>query len=414
MPPKKKLDDRKKILVQLFDADGCVFNPVLFKKRQEAFVLPSAGLTEFFIVNGNRALFDAIQHQIEEVDADKLIVMSGSNRQSNALDAENAGMNKTGSFFPVLTIITHYLTLHHSQASLNTFLLADLFCNLPIGTAFAQALSAPDTGMHPNCPLEESKILWMYAVLHYLASVYPRDEYELICYFYDDKLSILEGLNEWLSNNPHLMPDNIRLMLNHYDGGEQLQPYSPMIGQGKLDAQYSETVKMLACSAGVPPNFDWSQCPRNQKIRLTPTEASQAVIEILPDDWSEVLICGAAGRGACVPNITFFKDRPEDEDDEPKLRQYKTFAPKSRGSADSSATTPDSGLVCVESQLLGGSQCFERQPSSGASVFPPPVLEEVQSGPGSRFFGRRPSSTASDCVTANVSFGNNANMEDVD
>ena len=352
MPANKNLIERKKIVVNLLDADGCVFNPSLMKKRREAFVLPSQEWSELFLTVGNETLFNVMQQQIERSHPDKFIVMSGSNRQSNALDAENGVMNKTGSFFPVLETIAHYFDFYHPQVSLDRFLLADVFCNLLPGTAFAQALREPNKGVHPNCPLEESKILWMYAVLHYLANQYPEDEYELECYFYDDKETILNGLIEWLSQNLELLPANITLTLNHYEGAERLHSFPPMMGQGALNSDYRETVKMLAYSAGVPPDFDWMACSNNQKIKLRPSDASMAVTSTLSEVWSGVM--SQCAEEIKVPKLDIILD-DEDGAGGSQLKRNKVFSPLYRRSTtdSSSSVSPSSGPLQEGNQPTG-------------------------------------------------------------
>ena len=392
MPDKKNLIGRKKIVVNLLDADGCVFNPFLMKKRREAFVLPSPEWSEFFLTVGNETLFNRMRQQIEQSHPDKFIIMSGSNRQSNALDAENGVMNKTGSFFPVLETIAHYFDSYHPQVSLDRFLLADVFCNLLPGTAFVKALREPNEGSHPNCPLEESKILWMYAVSHYLATQYPEDEYELECYFYDDKETILNGLREWLSQNLELMPSNITLTLNHYEGTEQPHAFSPITGQGELDSDYRETTKMLAYSVGVAPEFDWMQCSNNQKIRLRPVDAAVAVTSNLTVFWSGVM--AQCAEEIKSPKVGIILD--DDEAGGSKLTRNNVFSPRHRRSnTDSSSTSTSSSFLPVDNQQTDDAG-FDQANFSKAPLFFLPAVETLSAFSGPEPLPRQLSSTSNE------------------
>ncbi|OAJ34433.1 hypothetical protein [Piscirickettsia salmonis] len=60
--------------------------------------------------------------------------------------------------------------------------------------------------------------------------------------FYDDRKDILLSLQEVFESNPQMIPKNVTLHLNHYDG-VNLQNLLVIQGQGNPDVQYQHTLK---------------------------------------------------------------------------------------------------------------------------------------------------------------------------
>lgn len=317
---------RKKVTVLLFDGDGCIYNnSAIQRKKREIFLLPQPHWSERDVVEGNGMLFDYIQSRVNP-NRD-ISILCGSNRQSFGIDCEVGKMGHTGSFYPVLEHIANYLSVDRENVTLLPFLLADIFCDKTIGESFVlakhelAASNPPDPCWmlfgnqpitkihtpiaHPNCPLETTKVLWMKTVLNYLAETYPETEFdEVECLFFDDKESILDGLQEWLVTNPELMPRHISLEQHQYDGSSAPRPYAVIRGTGEIDIDYRNTAKMLAYLAGLPPESDWmSPVSVNVQCSLNHRKVTLQTLNQLRHDWPELI--ASAKRSLCtVPCIS--------------------------------------------------------------------------------------------------------------
>lgn len=276
----------KKLTVVLFDGDGCIFNPeALDLKNREA--EKRVEWTQTQVALGNSSLFDANLLHLAAVRG-SVVIMSGSNRQSYSIDFQNGTQSKTGSFLPILAHLRDFLSSYLPKVELDKFLLADIFCDLPVGTSYDLAVNhqGDKQCMHPNCPLEETKTLLMYTVLNYIAEKYTEEEYEIECIFYDDRKMILDGLHAWLNNNPDILPRHIKLKLNRYDGELQYQ-YEPLVGTGSYDPEYRLTAKMLLSTVGVSPYINWFGMS-NVFCHINPSVITLQLINSLKSRWSEI------------------------------------------------------------------------------------------------------------------------------
>ena len=381
MPANSEQTKLKKIIIEMLDADGCIFNQIAMNKKreQQAHSFMAGVWPEISFVNDNGLLFDHIKLHLDEAEPDAIDIMCASNRQSNALDAENGRMNKTGSFFPVLKVITHYIQSFYDNVSLNSFLLADLFCNLEVGTAFERAIQSPMKGLHPNCPMEETKILWMLTTLKYLEKIYPENEYELTCYFYDDKQSIIDGLRAWLNTNPDIRSAHINVILNHYDGTASPTAYTTIKGTGQTtDNNYAETAKMLAHTLGIQPNFDWSQCPVNVNVRLNAADVTLKKITTLRQLWPEIMSHSAQ------LTVTTNHQNGDDDDEENMLglqNQFSSLRSPKRGTKPQ-FDTPSEELA--SSDVQPSAEDKDLMPPRTASYSA--VLEKA---PSTQFFSKQ-------------------------
>jgi len=140
----------------------------------------------------------------------------------------------------------------------NPFLLGDLFYNFPHGTSFTQLeqLQKDYIGNTSNIEgtehfIDHSKLLLIYAQIHYIAKKYKSEK---IRYgFYDDKeKEILSNLDNFLKNNPCWIPSNIELSLHRYAKND-LKPeqISEIKGVGEINNNYSHTIKELLVYNGI-------------------------------------------------------------------------------------------------------------------------------------------------------------------
>lgn len=280
---------RKKVRVDVFDADGCIFNSKAQQiKRQQA------GKEEHsfqfdYIGAGNTELFNLIAEQITNNTPDAINVMCGSNRQSFHLDRFNSLRNDTDLFFPVLNKIVDILGCFHSNVSLEPILLADIFCQYEPGSAFLKAIT-PSEAMHLGCPFDDSKIILIYTLLQHAANKHGHDV-DLDVHFYDDRMDILTGLNDWMSNNLDLIPSNITFNSYCYNGERLMKLSEPLHGEGEIDESYPETAQILAYLGGLSPLHNWLRQSSSYlpPITLNPKNVRLDVISDLRSDWESIL-----------------------------------------------------------------------------------------------------------------------------
>lgn len=207
------------IRILSFDFDGCLFNIKYFSERD--------------LIKNNQALFDEIRQ--ENQNFSKAYTFVGSNRQSNAIDYMN-GMARHGiSCFPVMKDVSDYL-----GTTLDTFLLADVFGDLPEGTSYARVIDKSYQGKHSDFVFDETKVTILYAQMHKIANENPNEP--IVFDFYDDRDDILIGLQYFFAQHPDLMPSNIEMRLHQYDGSS-VKLFAEIKGVGFIDKNYRQTVK---------------------------------------------------------------------------------------------------------------------------------------------------------------------------
>ena len=140
----------------------------------------------------------------------------------------------------------------------NPFLLGDLFYNFSHGTSFTQLeqlqkdyIGNPSTIEGTEHFIDHSKLLLIYAQIHYIANKYKTEE---IRYgFYDDKeKEILSNLDNFFKKNPCWIPSNIELFLYRYAKNDlKPEPISKIKGVGEINNNYSRTIKDLLVYNGI-------------------------------------------------------------------------------------------------------------------------------------------------------------------
>lgn len=165
-------------------------------------------------------------------------VFLGSNRQSKRTDDYNAKSNNTCSGFQAIQKVAEYLGV-----TLDKFLMADLYNDLDPGTSFNKATMGI-VGFHGDWIFDHSKVTLLYAQMHKLAQTYPNEKIRFD--FFDDRRDILNGLYAFFSQNPELIPKNVVLGLNVYEGDRSPVHLSDIKGTGIIDGDYQQTVKDMA------------------------------------------------------------------------------------------------------------------------------------------------------------------------
>lgn len=215
-----------------FDFDGCLFNMN-------------------YISAGDK---DVIKHNLEFLEKlkaenrgfDQVITTIGSNRQSKTLDENNRygfgpqGFCDKGSCFPAIQVVNDYL-----GATFDPLLLADIFADLSEGESYRRALSPDYQGEHSETYFDEGKLTLLYAQIQKAAMEDPTAE--IIYDFYDDREDILYGLNRCFTKFPELIPKNVIIRLNQYNGKKEEVGISKVLfdikGIGFIDTNYRQTVK---------------------------------------------------------------------------------------------------------------------------------------------------------------------------
>ncbi|MBA2709734.1 MAG: hypothetical protein H0U57_03970 [Tatlockia sp.] len=215
------------ILVLSFDFDGCLYNREYLETRD--------------IITANTNLLNSINQQCKEKNYSKSIIVIGSNRQSYQVDKINRQNNGTESCFNSIQEINKAIP----NTSLDTFLLADIYGDLPFGTSFKLAidqLNNPDKKLnHADYEFDENKVNLIYAQMHKVALENPGEE--IVFNFYDDRPDIIAALAYFFNDlNPDLIPENVTLNLNQYN--QQIFGLKHCIkGEGFIDANFKQTVK---------------------------------------------------------------------------------------------------------------------------------------------------------------------------
>ena len=217
------------IHVLSFDFDGCLFN-----RSYISAVIKDK--TDNDVIRHNVALFEKIK--TEGTSFSKTITFIGSNRQSKQTDDTNALCGNKGSCFPTIQIVSQHL-----NTELDTFLLADIHGELEDGESYARAMNINYRGEHADWWFDETKASILYAQMHRVATLNPTET--IVFDFYDDRVApILLSLKNFFIKNPSLIPKNVTLNLQHYEGGDTIAPpMTKICGEGMIDTNYHQTVK---------------------------------------------------------------------------------------------------------------------------------------------------------------------------
>jgi hypothetical protein len=221
------------IRVLSFDFDGCLFHRDYNHSEEKD------------VVRSNRDFLNKIKTDNSTFTFTQVYTFVGSARQSKKIDGGGKG-----SCLPAIEQVSEHL-----GTTLDTFLLADIFGNLPDGTSFARAKDK-DYRENSDWLFDESKVTIMYAPMHKIANKHSDEE--IILDFYDDKSNckhpnpkygeLLERLADFYAYYSHLIPANVTLRLHHY-AGQEVTPITAIEGTGFIDANYRQTVKDLSQQA---------------------------------------------------------------------------------------------------------------------------------------------------------------------
>ncbi len=221
-----------------FDADNCLFHMGYEPSWDE---IRSGNCQQ--VLTKNQTLLNTLKTQNSNFK--ETIVLVGSLRQSAHIDRMNADDGQTELFFLAIQKVANYL-----EATLDKFLTADIYASVKPGTSFDHAINAPLERQNP-CVEDSSKLSLLYAQIHKLANQHPNES--ILFEFYDDhgcgvwdiEEDVLEKLQAYFTQYPEMLPSNVTLRLNHYEG-EAVTPYQDIQGTGLIDKNYQETTRAIA------------------------------------------------------------------------------------------------------------------------------------------------------------------------
>ncbi|TIE22133.1 type IV secretion protein Dot, partial [Legionella pneumophila] len=133
------------------------------------------------------------------------------------------------------------------------FLLADAYNLVPAGTSLHEATNPANGGKIQNGWLhDKSKTSLVYAHMQRASSLEAREQIDY--FFYDDREDILEGLYQFFSENPELIPSNVRMHLVKYacsrENVHTMDNYKiPVQGKGFTNPDYVKTIKAFGDKA---------------------------------------------------------------------------------------------------------------------------------------------------------------------
>lgn len=278
----------KEILILAIDFDGCVYNEQykkeISRKRNEnpdmtwgVFLQQQNALLQ----SENQHLFNDVKTKIQQLtNVTKIEIYCGSARQSYKTDTINLihGPDIYGSAMQGLVMLRNMFENEISKCVVeaNRFMLADVYGGHKPGESFQRALIQMDKDAtswrantyksmsvnpkdyehsfndHPDWLFDESKITIVYAHIHKIARDNP--EATITYSFYDDRQELLEAIGKFFGSHLDLVPKNITITLNRYDGQQVKyltvnlpgKEFPALKGEGETDLYYDESIKMMA------------------------------------------------------------------------------------------------------------------------------------------------------------------------
>lgn len=187
-----------------------------------------------FLYMANKPFFNQMSSLCGKEHIRKLILISGSGRQSDQLDQANSEENGTGLYSEDLenmkAIFAMKLHQFNIKCKVDHFLLDKIY-----GTEFF---------------FDHTKFALLYAVLNRISCQNKNHPTTIV--FREDREDIFEGLKKIFFAHPDLIPKNIKLMFWPYDGhvlqaNQQSVPKEPVIieGIGETDRNYVENVRKI-------------------------------------------------------------------------------------------------------------------------------------------------------------------------
>jgi hypothetical protein len=203
---------RPKVRIISMDMDGCTLRNVTQLKQLERY-----NLLLLQLLSQKRRKF---------TDGDwptyrKNIVTLGTARQDFHIDRLNSRQGQRESTpYAASALVALAQALSNKgvpDVHIDPFTMADLYgLGRQGGENFTTMLTNSASKPRDAWAFDSSKITLVYAQVHRAAALNPDDDIDYL--FFDDNKKILEGIANWFSNNPTLMPNNVTLTTYWYPG----------------------------------------------------------------------------------------------------------------------------------------------------------------------------------------------------
>ncbi len=274
---KTKVSPVEMIKVFSLDFDKCLYTGSYTKKitkcrrdNPEMFWGEFLELQNSILISENGNL---LKHLVDEIKKSKNLnnvqLFFGTERQSFRADMINLikGPDINGSAFQGLLMLRNQLEYDVGKVNkgldiaVNHFLLADIYADIEHGKSFKLALfrmfqesrkwranriaeiSEDYFDDHADWIFDDSKITIVYAHIHKLSLENPGVN---IAYdFYDDRVDILESIQDFFESNLDLVPISVTITLNEYSGSN-IRKMTIIKGKGGIDSDYNKSIKKLA------------------------------------------------------------------------------------------------------------------------------------------------------------------------
>ncbi len=218
-------------------------NPAVFDKNQHGPIFAQLvkyidGITPDIMIHinyrTNDILFDKIVELSKSAQANRILLLIGSLRQSYKLDMMSTVWNGTSRFHPTLKNLVAFLNVKYADQGVSFLFDAvtttDYHDNRLAGLHVATA----------DCPSQRTieiasdreKIRIAYVLTHYARGRYHVDD----IHFYDDTLAIFQFIEKAFGRHDkhRLIPADMRLIMHGYDGDFKGN-LNYIVGNGSLD-----------------------------------------------------------------------------------------------------------------------------------------------------------------------------------
>ncbi len=247
-----------------FDFDGCLFNMNYITSRDKD------------VLRDNRNFLNGIRSTNHLHTENHAFV--GSNRQDYATDMLNARMNTDarGSCFPAFTRVCEHLNVTQ-----NNFLMADLNNGMTHGRNFQYITTDSERADEYNWVFDETKTTILYAQMHKMASEHPNEA--IVFDFFDDRDDILDQLRVFFTRLPDLIPKNVTLRLNHYNGADVTLRAEIRGADVMIDKNYEATVRAMTARSQLIDSDHLPVNPVNPMATVRRAEQNNSATNVGPN-----------------------------------------------------------------------------------------------------------------------------------
>lgn len=232
----------KPIHVVAIDMDACLFNKKYQEEKKYQAHILSMGRQYSAVLGANYNFLTALKK--EKNNYAKTIAVMGGRRQSYADDLAISRDKKTELGFKAIQEVSEFLDADHDP-----FLLADVYGEVGDkgvreGISFFKATSDKYKGSHANWVSDNSQISVLYAQMHKMAKDHPNEP--IVFDYYNGDTKVLQAINDFYSTYKAMLPGNLTLRLNFYQGGKRFTNVKELANPGGIiDDKYADTTQTI-------------------------------------------------------------------------------------------------------------------------------------------------------------------------